>query len=94
MTEYDFSEEDIVPGEPNVKKLDGIEEDEHGHAWVLDWQDNEKPHPGFGGSTNIYGGYVDQCAKCGMYGYEFLPGTLAPPEKQIHKFQKCGVKIR
>jgi hypothetical protein len=65
--------------------------DEYGHIWGLGWEDSDKPHPGFGGSTNIYGGYVGQCEKCGMYSYEFIGGTLNPGKFEL---QKCGDKIR
>lgn len=47
------------------------EEDKFGHIWGEGWEDSDHPHPGFGGSQNIYGGYVAQCMKCGLYGYEF-----------------------
>ena len=56
-------------------------EDAYGHIWGVGWEDSDRPNPGFGGTQDIYGGYVDQCDKCGMYGYEF--------EKQI-----CGKKVR
>lgn len=55
--------------------------DHLGHDWGMGWEDSDKPHPGFGGTIDIYGCYVDQCQKCGMYGYEF-------------KEQPCGEKIR
>jgi hypothetical protein len=55
--------------------------DDLGHEWGMGWEESDNPHPGFGGSTDIYGGYVDQCEKCGMYGYEF-------------KDQPCGKQIR
>ena len=58
------------------------------HRWELGWEESEKPHPGFGGSMDIYGGYVDQCEVCGMFFYEFL----GPNAK--YEFQKCGEKIR
>lgn len=58
-----------------------LEEDKYGHVWDMGWEDSENPHPGFGGSQDIYGGYVSQCAKCGMYFHEF-------------KDQICGVKVR
>lgn len=58
-----------------------LQEDEFGHVWGMGWEDSDMPHPGFGGSQDIYGGYVDQCEKCGMYGYEF-------------KSQQCGPKLR
>lgn len=60
----------------------GAEQDEFGHIWGLGWEDSDKPHPGFGGSQNIYGGYVGQCEKCGMYSHEFDNKT------------PCGKKIR
>lgn len=56
-------------------------EDEFGHLWGMGWEDSDKPHPGFGGTTDIFGGYVDQCEKCGMYSHEF-------------KNQFCGPIIR
>jgi|WetSurMetagenome_2_1015567.scaffolds.fasta_scaffold979346_2 hypothetical protein len=31
-----------------------IEKDDLGHIWGMGWIDTEKPHPGFGGSTNIW----------------------------------------
>jgi len=55
--------------------------EENGHEFVLGWEESDRPHPGFGGSTNIYGGYCEQCQKCGMYGYEY-------------EDQKCGPQIR
>jgi hypothetical protein len=66
-------------------------ESELGHIWDAGWEESDTPHPGFGGSTNIYGGYVAQCAKCGMYGYEFH-GSAADPGK--YELQPCGDKIR
>jgi len=56
-------------------------EDALGHIWDMGWEDSETPHPGFGGSQNIYGGYVDQCIKCGMFGHEY-------------KEQVCDKKVR
>jgi hypothetical protein len=67
------------------------EEDDYGHIWDLGWEDSDTPHPGFGGSTNIYGVYVGQCSKCGMYAYEFCGGTGNPGKYEL---QKCGEKIR
>jgi hypothetical protein len=62
--------------------------DEFGHKWGVGWEESDFPHPGFGGATGISGGYVDQCEKCGMYGYEFS-ATFGK-----HKGQKCSDKIR
>jgi hypothetical protein len=65
--------------------------DNKGHEWDMGWQESDIPHPGFGGSTNIYGGYVDQCRKCGMYGYEFHG---AANRSGKYEGQSCGEKIR
>lgn len=70
-------EDDDVGGEVG----DMNKEDEFGHLWGMGWEDSDKPHPGFGGTTDIFGGYVDQCEKCGMYSHEF-------------KNQFCGPIIR
>ena len=51
--------------------INKLEEDEFGHIWDGDWEESDMPHPGFGGSIAIYGGYVDRCSKCGLYGYDF-----------------------
>ena len=58
------------------------------HIWGAGWEDSDKPHPGFGGSYNIYGGYVDQCEKCGIYHYEFDDKT------HIYYNKQCEEKIR
>jgi hypothetical protein len=97
MSDPDFIDEDLeivyndLDDDISPVIFNGIEEDEYGHAWTMGWEDTEKPHPGFGGSTDIYGCYTDQCAKCGMYGYEFqsLTDTLGKYEGQI-----CGKRIR
>jgi hypothetical protein len=68
------------------------EEDEFGHIWEMGWEESENPHPGFGGSINIYGGYASQCSKCGMFGEEFCPGTNNP--NQEHFMKHCGDIIR
>lgn len=39
--------------------------DQFGHDWQMDWVDSDRPHPGFGGTRNIYGGYTSRCANCG-----------------------------
>lgn len=97
MTQPDFTEDDIevvfndLDDRVEVKTYHDIEEDEAGHAWTMGWEETEKPHPGFGGSTDIYGCYVGQCAKCGMYNYEFDSCTATPGKYQG---QECGVKIR
>ena len=67
------------------------EKDELGHIWGMGWEDSDRPHPGFGGSMNIYGAIVDQCYKCGMYAYECYGSTASPG-----KFEKqpCDKKIR
>lgn len=39
--------------------------DQFGHDWQMDWVDSDTPHPGFGGTHNIYGGYTSRCANCG-----------------------------
>lgn len=41
------------------------------HIWIEGWIDSDFPHPGFGGTQNIYGGYTAQCEKCGMYIHEY-----------------------
>ena len=41
------------------------------HEWDMGWRDSNKPHPGFGGSQNIYGGYTSQCKCCGIYIEDF-----------------------
>jgi hypothetical protein len=51
--------------------IEEIDLDEFGHQWDMGWEDSEKPHPGFGGTQDIYGGYVSICAKCGLKGYNF-----------------------
>lgn len=58
-----------------------IAEDLNGHLWGMGWEESDKPHPGFGGTTDVYGGYVGQCEKCGLYNYEY-------------KNQPCGDKVR
>lgn len=58
-----------------------LEEDEFGHCWDMGWEESDKPHPGFGGSYDIYGGYVAQCIKCGLYIHEL-------------KEQPCDRKVR
>lgn len=70
---------------------DEFEEDGFGHVWGMGWEESETPHPGFGGSTDIYGCCVDQCVKCGMYGYEFNSCTSTPGK---YEGQLCGEKIR
>lgn len=80
MTEEELQEYEKVYGK-----------DEYGHIWALSWIDSDKPHPGFGGSINIYGSYCSQCAKCGMYNFEFCGGTENPGKYEL---QKCGSKIR
>lgn len=62
------------------------------HEWGMGWEESEEPHPGFGGSSDIYGGYVDQCEKCGMYMYEFMGPSEEYPGK--YEGQSCGKKIR
>jgi hypothetical protein len=57
------------------------------HIWGMGWEDSDMPHPGFGGSLNIYGGYVDQCETCGMYIYEFMEGGK-------YENKPCSEKIR
>ena len=66
-------------------------EDDLGHEWGMGWIETDKPHPGFGGSQNIYGCYVDQCMKCGMYHYEFQSLTDTPGR---YEGQACGECIR
>jgi hypothetical protein len=61
-----------------------------GHEFIMGWMESDKPHPGFGGSSNIYGAYCDQCQKCGMYGHEYQ-GSGRPGE---YEGQKCGPQIR
>ena len=68
-----------------------MEDGNGGHEWGLGWEDSEKPHPGFGGSQNIYGGYVGQCEKCGMYQHEFM--GLSTNSSKYHD-QSCGKQIR
>lgn len=77
--------------EEEDKHYKGIKEDEWGHAWTMGWEDTESSHPGFGGTTEIYGAYVAQCAKCGMYGYEFQSCTETPGK---YESQICDKKIR
>jgi hypothetical protein len=62
-----------------------------GHVWDIGWMDTENQHPGFGGSTGMTGAYVDQCAKCGMYGYEFQSLTETPGK---YEGQICDKRIR
>jgi hypothetical protein len=62
------------------------------HEWDVGWEESDKPHPGFGGSTNIYGSYVTTCNKCGMYIYEFMGPSDDYPGK--YEGQPCGRKIR
>jgi|SRR5208282_1674877 len=90
--------ENLLEEEPNEKESMECfkdcysgEEDTWGHIWEVGWEDSEKPHPGFGGSQNIYGGYVMQCEKCGMFGHEFT-GSLN--EEGIYVRTPCGEKIR
>lgn len=40
--------------------------DQFGHDWQMDWLESDKPHPGFGGSANIYGGYTSRCSRCNI----------------------------
>lgn len=67
---YDFENSDLI----EINQLSSLptndEEDALGHIWEMDWEESERPHPGFGGSTNIYGGYVSRCAKCNLYFYD------------------------
>jgi len=65
--------------------------DNKGHEWGMGWEESDRPHPGFGGSMDIYGCYVDQCEKCGMYGYEFRSCTATPGK---YEGQPCGEMIR
>ena len=58
------------------------------HDWQMGWENSDKPHPGFGGSYNIYGGYVTQCKNCGMYIYEF------EDEKSQYYHKACVGEIR
>lgn len=77
------------------KDLEELEElygkDDYDHIWALSWIDSDEPHPGFGGNVNIYGAHCGQCAKCGMYDFEFIGGTKNPGKYEL---QKCGPKIR
>lgn len=57
------------------------------HDWIIGWQESDKPHPGFGGSQNIFGCYANQCSICGMYLHEF-------DSKGKYAGQACGVVIR
>jgi hypothetical protein len=66
-------------------------EEDKGHIWGMGWEDSDNPHPGFGGSFSICGGYVGQCEKCGMYVYEFSSGTKNPGK---YEGQACGPIIR
>lgn len=63
-----------------------------GHAWGEGWQESETPHPGFGGTINIFGAYVGQCYKCGMYDYECYGLNEDNPGK--YQKQLCGSIIR
>lgn len=75
----------------DVEKMAELHHDKN-HEWGMGWEDSDLPHPGFGGSTNIYGSYVSQCEKCGMYGYEFRSLTAQPGK---YEGQPCsGKKIR
>lgn len=51
------------------------------HKWGVGWKDSEKPHPGFGGSQNIYGGYVAQCEICDIYIDDFDESPIPCKEK-------------
>lgn len=57
---------------------DGI--DEFGHDWQMDWLDSDKPHPGFGGTHDIYGGYTSRCSKCNILIHEWDSTSKCPNE--------------
>ena len=72
ITEYDFNDSDLVETNSLDNSKEGLDEDSLGHLWGMGWMESETPHPGFGGTTNIYGGYASQCARCNIYGYDDL----------------------
>jgi hypothetical protein len=105
--EKDFTDKDLEPVEYNPDTesawkpdseeslqayIDAGYEDEFGHVWTLGWEESENPHPGFGGSTDIFGGYVGQCGRCGMYQYEHMGPSKEYPGK--YEGQHCGKIVR
>lgn len=60
--------------------------DNMGHEFELSWQETDTPHPGY--LPDIYGSYVDQCMKCGMYGYEFRNLGSRPGKYEGHLVEK------
>lgn len=78
LTHYNLTREDALKIWQEEKDT---EEDDDEHDWDMGWVDTGRPHPGFGGTTDITGHYVGQCRKCGMYDHEFTD-------------QPCGEKIR
>lgn len=80
MIEKDITDEEWI-------KDYGCDIDHNGHAWGLGWEESDKIHPGFG----TYGGYAQQCFKCGMYSHEYFKINENPVE---YENQKCGLKIR
>ena len=86
MEEAIVEEEEIEALLDNEQELDEEEsidcylpwEDICGHIWETDWEDSERPHPGFA----VSGGYVVKCDKCGMYFHDFVgPAEQMPPCK-------------
>lgn len=75
----------------DVDENGNIIPDEFGHCWTLGWEETEKPHPGFGGTMDLYGCHVGQCDNCGMYNYEFQSLSSVPGK---YEGQRCGEKIR
>jgi len=100
----DFTDEDLKAVEEDLSAwtpyseialqafIDAGYQDEFGHVWTLGWEDSENPHPGFGGTTNIYGGYIGQCGKCGMYQYEFMGPSKENPGK--YEGKSCAEVVR
>ena len=94
MSEYDFDENDDLQELTEEEMYENSyygQADAYGHVWGTGWEESDKPHPGFGGSQDIYGCYVDQCMKCRMYGYEFQSCTATPGK---YENQFCKDRVR
>ena len=60
------------------------------HNWEAVWVDTDKPHPGFGGSGNIYGYYASQCSKCGVYLSEAIKNSESCIKQKVNKTNKIS----
>lgn len=67
VEEYDFSIQDLEEVDDYQFSLNENNfKNELGHFWVEDWVETNRPHPGFGGSTNITGYCIFVCHYCNI----------------------------